>query len=362
MLKTSNPLFPKWEITFQQDGSSNYALALSKDEIVKGKVLRSLSIDNAILLIKGSKVTARTSLPLKEGSVLSLKVKETSPVPSLKPIGIQFRKSNAVNISSIISALKEDLWKSTFENIFHTLPKGESSFFREFITHLTLRSFSKSSPELLKTIIDGSGFVWERKLLGLLLSNAISAENLNKLTNRDLKGLAARLLSLNQRNEGLENPLNKFVSAITNIQLFNGLEIGQEGKIFLPIPVQFPDGHFTVGRLLIHLPEQEKYEGTGRKISKNLFRITFFLELSRLGPIRADLTVNNKEITGSFFLTNDKARLIIEDKLNFLVGSLEGRGFKVQSIECRVKDPEIITQSFFEDIVDIDESNISVVV
>ncbi|HUU40251.1 MAG TPA: hypothetical protein VMW42_04865 [Desulfatiglandales bacterium] len=359
MIDASDSLFFKQKIILQQEGDYKRHLKLSKDEVVEGKVLRSLPLNRASLLIKGTRVTAGTQLPLKEGSVLSLKVEEAGPIPLLKPLGLRPGTPNTSNISTILLALKENLWKSAFENIHLALPKEKLPLFKELITHLTQRLFLKSSPELLKVLVDRYGFSWETKLRMLLLGKTFSSDNLDKLIDRDLKGLASRLVNLRQGGE--ENVLDRFVSTITNIQLLNRLEIGQEGKIFLPIPVQFPDGHFVVGQLLINLPKKEEDKYTGKKNDRSLFRITFLLELSYLGPIRADLTVNKKEIAGRFLLANDEARLLVQDNIFSLIGNLEKRGFNVHSIECWLKDPEIITRSFTREIIDLEGYTISLV-
>ena len=360
MIEISDSLLPKREIAIQQGGNEKPPLILSKGETVKGTVLKSLSPHNALLLIKGSRITARTSLPLQKGRVLSLRVEDTSPVPLLKPLGAQFRSPDTAGISVMLSAIKENLWKSAFENIYHALPKEGSSLFRELITHITLRLFSKSSPELLKVLIDTSGFTWEKKLRESLSGGTILPDNLDRLVMKDLKGLSSKLIALNQENEGLQATLKKFVSALTNIQLFNRLEIGQEGKVFLPIPIQFPDGHFTVAQLLLHCPKEEKYEGAGKKIRKSVFKVAFLLELSCLGPIRADFTISRKDITGRFLLACDETRSIFEANIPSLIAGLKKRGFAVQSIECRIKDPEIVAIPLFQDITDTD-GNINLV-
>jgi len=346
------------KISLQPESDSTTLLKLFKDEVVEGTVLKSFSSGKALLLIKGRRVMARTYVPLREGRVLSLKVEQASPIPTLKPLGIKFTDSGAINIPIILSAIKENLWKSIFENINHYgLSKEALSLFRELMTYVSLRLFLKSTPELLREFIDKSGLGWEAKLRKVLLNKTIGGDNLNKLIEEDLKGQVSRLLALKQEGGGL---LKRFVSTITNIQLLNKFGLEHDRKIFLPIPIQFPDGLFTVGQLLIHLQE-ERDEYRKQKGDKDFFRITFLLDLSNLGPLRADLTIKGKEIGGEFLLTREETKLVIEKSIPIFISRMKERGFSIRYIECHLKDPEIVKESIIKEIIQEEGSTISLV-
>jgi len=352
--------FSTAKISLQPEANSKQFLRLFKNEVVEGNVLQSFSSGNVLLLIKGRRVMAKTYVPLREGKILSLKVEETVPIPTLKLLGVKFTGSDAINISIILSAIKENLWRSTFENIHHYgLSKEALSPFRELIHYLSMGLFLKSTPELLWELIDKSGLNWEAKLRKVLLEKKIGgAITLDKLIQRDLKGLTSRFLALKEEGGGF---LKKFVSVIKNIQLLNQLGLEQDRKIFLPIPMQFPDGLFTLGQLLIHLPQKEKDSDTRKRIDKNLFRITFLLELSNLGPLRTDLTVHGKEIKGRFLITKEEGILLIKNNIPFLINKLKDNGFTVCSIECHLKDPEIVKQSLIREIIQEEGNTISLV-
>jgi len=259
-MKISYPPFSTSRISLQPEANSKSLLKLSKNEVVEGKVLRTFSSDNALLLIKGRRVMARSYVPLKEGKILYLQVEETAPTPTLK-------------------------------------------------------------------------------LLGTLVSKKIGgAANLDKLMQGDLKGLVSRLVALNEKKG---TPLKRFVS--------------------IPIPIQFPDGLFTLGQLLIHLGQKEKNGNTRKKIDENPVRITFLLELSNLGPLRADLSIKGKEIRGTFLITKDEIKFFIKNNIPSLINKLKGKGFTVSSIECHLKDPEIVKQSLVEEIIHQEGNAISLV-
>ena len=334
-------------------------LQLFKDEVVEGKVLESYSLDRALLLLKGKRVNARTHVPLREGRVLSFKVREVFPTPILKLIGARFTDSDAAKSSAIRRAIEQNLWKTVMENVpQYGLPRETLTLFRRLMVHLSMRVFATSPPELLKVLVDQSGLRWEAKLRKALLNKRTGRDDLNRLIEGDLKGLASTLLALKGEKGAL---LKGFVSTIQDIQLLNKVGLEQEGKLFLPIPMQFPDGLFTVGQLMIQLPQREEDEGKGRKKdNKSLFRITFLLELSHLGPLRADLAVRGKDIKGMFLLTREEARLRIEENIPIFISRVKERGFSLH-IECHCNDPEIVKKPLIAEIIQEEGSTISLV-
>jgi len=359
LIKVGDPPSPASKISLEPDAHSKSLLKLLKNEVLEATVLESSSLDKALLLIKGRRVMARTYAPLRQGGVLSLKVQEVSPTPTLKLLGTEFPNSLAIHSSIILSAIKENLWKTIIENINHYgLPKGALSLFRELMNDMSLRLFLKSQPELLRTLIDKSGLSWEAKLRKAVTSKTVGGDNLNRLIQGDLKGQVSRFLALSEEKGVL---LKRFISTINNIQLVNRLGLEQDGRIFLPIPIQFPNGLFTVGQLLIHLPQKGSDEHGKRKRDKDVLRITFLLELSNLGPLRADLSIKGKDIEGKFLLTREEAKLLIEESIPIFVSRIKERGFFVRYIECHLKDPEIVKESLIKEIIQEEGNTISLV-
>jgi hypothetical protein len=336
-------------ISLQPETSHEPFLTLSKNEVVEGRVLKVLSSEKALLAIKGRQVVAQSSIPFNEGSVLALRVEQTGPLPILKLVGVRVTDTDAVNSSLIVSAVKENLWKSILEDV-HTygLSRESASRFKELIDTLSFRLFSKSTPELLNRLIDKSGIMWEAKVKKALTDQSISRRHLNELMNGDLKGLASRLLA-EKGDEAVS--LKRLVSTLENLQILNHLGLNHGRKIFLPIPMQFPGGLFTAGQLLIQLPYERQHEKENKKVGKDVSRITFLLELSILGPLRADLTIHDRSIEGRFLLTNEEAKSRVEGAIHFLIDKLLESGFSVTFLECYVKEPEIVTESLIREII-----------
>ena len=358
MIEISHQPLSASRLAIQAEDSSSSFPEFIKNEIVQGKVLKTTSLEN-VLLIKGRRVMAKSHLPLKEGTVLRLKVAEAHPVPILKLLGVQTTGSDAVNVTMILSAMKENLWKLLVENLkLHGVSKEDARLFEELLHDLSAKNFKKPTPDLLRTFIEKSGIGWEKKLKELCIQKHVGAEDLNKLIGKDLKGLGLRMLSQNAEKQVL---LNRFVSAIKNIQLLNHFSLEQDGKIFLPIPIQFPDGFFTIGQLLIHMQQQEKDRHGNKKRDRSFYRVSFLLEFSTLGHLRADLTIREKEIDGRFLLSKEEGKLLIERNMPSLINNLTARGFCIKHMECHLKKTEIVTHSLLKEVIEEEGSSVSLV-
>jgi len=359
LIQVGTPTLQPSKIFLHSEENSISHPKLNKNEIVNGKVLKSFSLSKSLLLIKGRRVIAETHVPLSEGMILSLKVEEVSPNPVLKLLDTKSNNLDAAKISTILSGIKGNLWKSLSERLTH-YPIFETDIkqFRKLMNDLSQRLFLKYEPDLLRRIIEKSGLCWEAKLKNIFLQKTIGNDNVNKLAAQDLKGLGLKILSLMDEKEVL---LNRFLSAIENIQLLNHMGLEKDQKIFIPIPIQFPDGLFTVGQLLIQLNQKKNGDHEGEKRDNGFFKISFLLELSNLGPLRSDLTIKEKEIYGRFLLAKEETKLVIEENLPTFINTLEKKGFSVLHMECQIKAHEIVTQTLIKEIIKEEGCTISLV-
>ncbi len=348
------------KISLQSVDNTTLYPKLVENEIVKGKVLKYSSLNNVLLLIKGKRIMAKTHMPLREGSVISLKVEEVHPNPVLKLVGTINKNIETINTSMILTGLKKNLWKTIIENIDHCiLPDNDKKLFKELMDDISKKLFLKPNPDLLRELIDKSGIGWEAKLREIITSKInYSKTDINELIASDLKGLGSKFISL---MEGQNDLFKRFVSTIENLQLLNQSGLEQERKIFIPIPFQFPDGLFSVGQLLIHFNENKKKDGDGKEKDKDFFKISFLLEMTSLGPLRADLVVREKQINGRFLIVEEKTKNIIEKQLPSLIKTLEKKGFVISHFECHMKEPVEIEDTLIKEIIHKEGHNISLV-
>jgi len=349
LIEISSLPLSKLKITFPSEAKSKIPLALLRNEIIKGKVIKTLTSQTALLLIKGRTVLAQSNAPLKEGTVVSLKVVDTDPMPTLKLHPTPLAKPAGANMGLIFSALEENIWKSVMEKVVEPgFPKTEGTHIKEVLTELSRDLLFKPKPDFLSALIDKLGLRWEAKLRHLLISKQVESGSIENLIKGDLKGLGARSIVLRQEEEGF---LNRFVTTLDNIQLLNRLGLDQKQKIFLPVPMHFQDGLFTVGQLLIQLPQKESHKEENQRTEKAFFKVTFLLQMSILGPLRADLTLSGKTINARIWLTKEDAKVLVEKNLPSLIDSLRQHGFLIHRIECQLRDKEQVRQSLIKEMI-----------
>jgi hypothetical protein len=343
-------------ISLQPETLSRSPLPLKKNEVVSGRVLKLLPEGKATLLIKGRSVIAKSTHPLTQGSLLSFKVENTVPVPILKMMGATFKDSDGVNVPMLMSAIKENVWETLLEDVGrYGLSKEDLTRFKTLMNDVIWRSSFKSNPESLKALIAKSGLVWEAKLRKVALNGSVKGGEFERLLAGDLKGLVSKWLARQNEKSVL---LKRFVSVIKDAQLLNITSPDQDRKIFLPIPILLPQGIFTVAQLLIHLPNRGQRSSSEKK-DRDLFHISFLLELSQLGPIRADLTIKGKQITGQFILATEEAKITVEKNLPLFVSSVEEKGFKIYKMTCKLKDPDKVTKPLTREIIQEGEGYMS---
>lgn len=346
-------------LSFQSSEKDTSQPAFFKDEIVRGVVLKSISLRSVMLLIKGNRVIANTHVPLNEGSAVTLKVEKTYPNPILKLMKIESERIDTINTSMILNGIKKNLWKTIFEHMDQSpLSTTEKALVKELIIDISKKLLLKPTPDALMESIDKSGLGWENKIRELITSNTHQQMDIQTLLAGDLKGLISKLIA---STEGKNEHFSRFISLIENVQLLNHFGFEQDGKIFIPLPLQFPDGYFTVGQLLI---QTDKYNNERRKEKvkdNDFFRISFLLELSGLGPLRADLAVQKKQISGRFLTVKKETKYTIENNLTTLITALNKRGFSIFRLECYVKEPKQVEDTLIKEIIRQESCSISLV-
>ena len=332
----------------------------AENEIVKGKVLKVLDSETVILLINERNFTAKTRISLKTGDILALKVKELLPVPVLRTMGIQYARPEAANISVILSALKENLWKSVFEKINTGGGSAtEKALWSQILEDLPRELLNEGRPESLLKMIDRSGIFWEAKLKKVSEQKSVDGKQIRQLIDSDLKGLLSRLIS---KTEGEDLLAGRLLSAVKNLQILDRLRLEQDQKIFFPLPVQLPDGHFIIIQLLFQLPLKEKEDSEKSAGGRHPLKISVLLELSRLGPIRADFTVKGKTIDGMFRIASRDTLELVENAIPAFVKNLEDKEFTIQHIGCLLKEQEIVSQPLVQEMIQEADCNIDMVV
>ena len=321
---------------------------LKKGQILDAKVLRVLSDRRALILIKGEVVNARTYLPLREGQALRLKVDRTGSQQVLKFIG----EKPAQALDGPLALL--NTWgKSGPYRLLPKLMAHLSDFPREdshprsnellsklgaLLSRMALKS-GDGGAQFLRSLIQGSGLLWEAKLASALLpEHNLTPSAVKSLIMGDLKALALQALAEQQDADPLTNPLKSFIDGVEKQQLVNQQVFEKFGKYLLPLPVFMSPG-FEFGQLLLDLGGRGKEEPK----EKELINISFLLSLTRIGDFRADFSIYQQSVTGVFGVADETIHQLVTRWTPMLVDKLTDHGFSVCQISCNVLGPEILS-------------------
>ena len=344
-----------------------------EDEVVQGKVIRRIPPNHALLSFGEDQVTARTSVSLREGQIAFFKVAQVSPQCILKLV--EARVGNLPGMHEMLArnALRESPYKSLIEILAPFMRSGEQPALSDLPDMLVRwwRLLSRISfpPEqavrhgqFLKSFIDGSGMIWEHKLRTFLLSKPPFAENLEALIGNDLKGLALKSLVDGSPNKFVSHEaITKFVDSIGQFQLLNVSRLEAEGKLYFTMPLQFHD-QFGFGELLIDLAEKGEHDTADREDNRVL-KVSLLLQMSRLGPVRADVSVFEKAVRVGFLVSEEGTQSLFNNYNGLLKRQLERHGFHLNEVTCRLQEAKILSQtSLLEDFLDIQDHQINLLV
>ena len=174
----------------------------------------------------------------------------------------------------------------------------------------------------------------------------------------DLKMLLAELM---HEGSGKNNILQKLKAAVQKIQYLNQEGLEQGGKIYIPLPMQLPDGLFSMAELLLQLPHWEAKQCERGEEGNKALRATLLLDMSRLGPVRAEFTLSGKALEGMFLVANQMTRELLEASLSMLTNALTEKGFSIQQMGCFVRQPETVMQPVLHEDVRREENSICLV-
>jgi hypothetical protein len=346
-------------------------LRAAKGDIVAGRIIKALSPGQAVLLIDGKHLTAHTSTMLKEGSLAFFRVEEVTPECILRLV--EMRHCSQGGSEGYIKGI--DVRGFPFRFLFDVLDPVVRSFngsgkqtppdairrLWDLLSRISLQKKEIPTPEFLKSFLNGSGILWEQKLKALFLSGAKPEAWASTEVEQDLKGLALAMLA-EGHTAHLVAPekMNAFVEALEQFQLMNASSLEEKGRLLLFIPVQWKGG-LDVAQLLIDLSDT----GTGqkKKDKQGVVRLSLFLNMSELGPVRVDASVHDKNVMIRFEVPSNEVRMLFDKHLDSLTDHIERHGFTVQVVSCRLVERTVLeATSFLNSITDLHDCRISVVV
>lgn len=319
------------EMVIQKDNTpAGKSPKFSKGQIVSAKVLKQLANGNTQFLIDGNKITAKTAMLLKPGEDVQLQVLQEKDSIVLKLIG-PAQKITANQISSLISYFSKN-------NTLPDFSKIESAALKELFSQAALKS-DKADPQFLPRLINNSGVMLENKIASLISKESSSINlktGLELLLSQDMKGTALReLFTQPSATSDAFKAASMFSETIENFQLLNH-QSSESGRYLLPFPI-FSESAFRFGQLLIDTGAKSDSKETE---NKKVIKISFLLDMTNLGPVRADFSILNKEINGRFLLSDDETRSYMESLIPLLKKQLDQVEYHLCQIECQTAKKE----------------------
>ncbi|MBF0377713.1 MAG: flagellar hook-length control protein FliK [Desulfamplus sp.] len=202
---------------------------------------------------------------------------------------------------------------------------------------------------------------------GESLKDAVTEPSLNKATQQfladnstsksiikdDIKGAvlnfiatsgdgSAEVLSLENRELPNINVFKEFIQNLESVQLLNS-HLSESGKYIIPFPLLNGE-QFSFGQLLIDLGENRKGNENTYSKENSLLKVSLFLDMTNLGPIRADFSVLKNNITGGFQVADEEIANFFKLMLPELKERLQIHDYNVHKIECRVVESEKLAE------------------
>lgn len=324
-------------VIHKEDGKPRTLTGFRKNQIIHARVLKLLPRGNAQLLVNGQKVVAKTALLMKPGEQVQLKVLSQKDDIILKLMG-PVQKMTTRQISSLVGFFSK--------NESMPDPTGiKTANVKALLYDMALKS-DEPDKTFLPKLIEKSGLVWEKKVARTLLGNTVSPDMKDKLEillKQDIKGNILKELSGADpgKFEGLKTAA-AFSETLENFQVLNH-HSSDSGRFLLPFPI-FSESAFSFGQLLIDTGDKTKKD---TKDADKLIQLSFLLDMSRLGPLRADFSILKKKMTGRFLLKDEDTCQYVKSMIPELKTRLANIDYQVHQIECTIAKKEDIQQNRF---------------
>lgn len=353
----------------KQQASALLESGVKPGQTVDAKVVDVTAQNRVQLLVGSQKLTVSTQLPLARGMDLAMKVVRSQDGIVLKPLPPPSTPAStktagpATNTGRAIASVPDILPESpplpatgkpfhgtSFQSFSPTkifqglwaLSQLREPALDDILMTLSLKSDVRDD-QFLPKIIENMGLSFEKKLAGELgdaPDKKKVAHVIKQLASQDLKAASLSLAGI-ENDPAKGNELKHISDALDNFAQLNvkSGEVGhnQDGARFLlPFPVWREDG-FDFGQIMLDMGKT----GTADTIRK-IRSISFLLNMTALGPLRADFSILEKTITGRFLLENQETCDYLTPKVSQLRQRLSKIGYQAGNIDCQVARPEQI--------------------
>lgn len=326
-LSSSRMVIPK-----EDTGSQKNLPDLKLNQIIKAKVLQPMPGGRALLSFQNQTITAQTALLLKPGEEIMLKVASLKDEIVFKLVG-PVKQLTGSQMSNLVSF---------FVKSGHAREIMESRIpaVKTLLNEIALKS-GKPDVDFLPRLMEKSGVLLEHKVADIITQSRFGQDIpalIKRMFQQDIKGnllktlMAESVLERSQASNVFKTETS-FLDTLNSLQLLNH-QSSESGRFLLPFPVMGEAG-FHFGQLLIDVGKKDK----GRQDdSDRTVRISFILEMSRLGPLKADFSILKKEITGKFLFLDDDTSSYVASLIPELKERLKAVEYHLVKVECQTVD------------------------
>ncbi len=146
-----------------------------------------------------------------------------------------------------------------------------------------------------------------------------------------LRGMALRLGALSQiQAQAALTGTEEALRGLEAVQLLNAMALETETSLVLPLPLA-PAWGAQSGQVFFYKPPYKKGSDQGERP----LRMVFLLEMSRLGPVRVDVSMVKKDLMINLYLAKTTALERVSAKLGRLEENLTEMGYRIRSLNAR---------------------------
>ncbi|MBF0229936.1 MAG: hypothetical protein HQK63_10185 [Desulfamplus sp.] len=361
-LSTNTPLSPNQHSTSTINNSLGRISDSALQIFAKNKPFEGFT-NFAASLFSNSK---ESSLTQTDKQILTQTDKQITDIKNLlMSIALKSEKAEVDFLPKLLQKsgiLMEKKLADMVKNGSDSLPKFESVS----QTSSYSKSVLTSSGEILK---DGFTETSLNKATQQSLTNSSTSASIVK---DDIKGAvlnfiatsgdgSAEILSLENRELPNINVFKEFIQNLESVQLLNS-HLSESGKYIIPFPLLNGE-HLSFGQLLIDLGENRKENENRDSKENSLLKVSLFLDMTNLGPIRADFSVLKNNITGGFQVADEEIANFFKLMLPELKERLQIHDYNVHKIECRVVESEKLAEkSIIKELLKSEEHGFNIMI
>ena len=356
------------KVLISEGGGNAYSNRFTAGQVLQGLVLQQIGDHRFLLDFNGIEVVAESTIPLKPGQQIAVRVDLTSPRVVMSPVHDGGAAEKALSLlrsflpgrlswGELVTRLGSLL---SSRELLQSAAPGDRAVLEKVVTLLSSLSGSgvqagsgekTADAEKIRRFMEDTGIFYESKLRQALIEEGGSRENLRESLARDCKGLLLNLsrelkhlpgvtdeigeTQVKSALQTLVKAVDESIDTIELQQLVNCLSSKKEEQLVFQIPVLLPEGMRTA----------ELYIRSGSRGNKRCavnpedMHVVFLLTMQSLGDLRIDARLSKKTIRCSIEVSTPEGAHFVKQHLEWLSERLAKLDYTVEHLSCSVAKP-----------------------